>query len=500
MSAGNRLVRAMFVYGLGEALTRFLSLLLLPLFTSYLSPADYGILSILGVIAMIATPVFSLGLGASLGVSYFEPAADPDRHHAATIWTAFTLLAASCSLLAVLAIGFSATLSSLAFGSADQAVPVALLIVSTCLTILRTPFMLRLQFDGRARTFAGVSLVSSIATIGLSLLFVVVRHRGVLGMVQGWVIANAVILVLTVALSAPGLRVIVERAMARELLRLGIPLIPSFASLFVLQQANKSILQHMRGLEAVGIYTIGLNLGMVAALAVSGFSYAWHPFFLSYSDRQDEARVLFGRVLTFYVLGFGAIGLAFFVAARAVVVVMTQPAFYDAYRVVGLAATSQILIGVFSILLAGMYFAREVKYQSIIQAVAAAIAVGANVIAIRLWGIFGAALALVIGYVAMVVLQQLWNRRRGYLAIRYEWGRVLKFAVVYVAMAALTLWPRSLPPPAELALAVTGLCAIPGIVYLFLREDERRDLGRRIRDLVARRPWARAAPPSSGTE
>lgn len=500
MTAGSRLVRPMFVYGLGEAATRFLSLLLLPLFTAYLTPADYGVLSILGVLAMVATPVFSLGLGASLGVCYFEVGADPARHHGATVWTSFAILVASCSVLALIAVVFAAPVSRLAFGTPAQARAVSLLTLSTCLSILRTPFMLRLQFDQRAKTYTVITAVSSLATIGLSLLFVVALHRGVLGMVEGWLIANAVVLVLVLAVAARGLRARVDASIGRELLRLGVPLVPSFASLFVLQQANKSILQGIRGLEAVGIYTIGLNLGMVVGLAVSGFSYAWHPFFLSYADRRDEAAALFGRVLTFYVFGFGALGLVFFLTARAVVMVMTRAPFHAAYQIVGLGATSQILIGVFSILLAGMYFDREVKYQSIIQGVAAAVAVALNFAGIHLLGTVGAALALVLGYLAMAVLQHLWNRHRGYLDVKYEWGRIFRFSVVYVGIAAVAIWPRQLPLALELASSVVGVLLVPPLIWMFLRSDERTFVRARLAALRWRRGWAPATDTAGGHE
>lgn len=496
MSAGSRLVRPMFVYGLGEAATRFLSLLLLPLFTSYLSPSDYGVLSILGVLAMVVTPVFSLGLGASLGVCYFEPSSDPSRHRQAAVWTAFAILLASCGLLAVFGVGLAGRLSALAFGTPAHAVAVSLIIGSTCLSILRTPFMLRLQFEQRAKTYTVITGVASVTTIGLSLIFVVALNGGVVGMVAGWLVANALTFLVVLAVGTRGLGIRLDRGVGRELLRLGIPLVPSFASLFVLQQANKSILQNMRGLDAVGVYTIGLNLGMVAGLAVSGFSYAWHPFFLSYVERRAEAVTLFGRVLTIYVLAFGTLGMAFFIAARAVVVVMTRPPFHAAYQVVGLAATSQILIGIFSILLAGMYFEKEVKYQSIIQAVAAAIAVALNVIGIELLGIVGAALALALGYLAMAVLQHLWNRHRGYLAVRYEWARILRFTLAYGAVAIVATWPRAFPPALEVLAAAAGLTLLPLLLWGFLRPDERRFLRSRLAAFRWRRP--RPAAPETG--
>ena len=40
-------------YGIGDILQRFLSILLLPIYTRYLTPGDYGIISLLGIFGMI---------------------------------------------------------------------------------------------------------------------------------------------------------------------------------------------------------------------------------------------------------------------------------------------------------------------------------------------------------------------------------------------------------------------------------------------------------------
>ena len=60
------------VYGVGSVITRFIVLITLPLFTTYLKPEEYGVLAMLAILTMLAQPVFSLGLSAAMGPSYFE--------------------------------------------------------------------------------------------------------------------------------------------------------------------------------------------------------------------------------------------------------------------------------------------------------------------------------------------------------------------------------------------------------------------------------------------
>ena len=72
MSSSIRLLaRGTVLYGVGEVLSRLMTLLLLPVFTAYFSPTDYGVISILAGLGVFLTPVFSLGLGAAIAPVVF---------------------------------------------------------------------------------------------------------------------------------------------------------------------------------------------------------------------------------------------------------------------------------------------------------------------------------------------------------------------------------------------------------------------------------------------
>ena len=50
------------VYGISSMLSRIVGLALLPLLTRYLTPADYGVVIMLGVVGMLFVPLGNLGM------------------------------------------------------------------------------------------------------------------------------------------------------------------------------------------------------------------------------------------------------------------------------------------------------------------------------------------------------------------------------------------------------------------------------------------------------
>jgi len=469
-----KLARGTLVYGLGGIASRAVGLLLLPVLTRYLTPADYGIAALLDLLVTSACAIFALGFGSSMTLSFFDRR---DRDwQLANVGTALIVLLGSAALLFGAGTAFAGPLGQLVLGRTDRPHLLLLALALGSLTVLTVPLSLGLQLEERARRLVALNLFSTVATAGLSLLFVVPLGRGVAGLFEGRVVAQAITLA-AFALQYPlaGL-VKYDRRIARELLRLGLPMVPAFAATFVLLQGNRYVLSLFRDMDTVGIYSVGTSLGFAVGLAVSAFSTAWTPFFMSFSDRREEARELFARVTTYFALGFGVLLVIVFAAARPVVMVMTRPAFHGAYVVVGLAAAAQVFLGAFNLFLPQASFAREIPWTAAVQWVAALLSIGFNVLLIPRLGLFGAGIALALGPLLMVVLLHAWNRSRGvrYLDVPYEWGRVGGCVAVAALLALPYMWPRALPFAAELALGAAGALAALALAWWALGPSERR--------------------------
>ena len=437
-----RLGSSSIIYGLGSIAGRLVGFLLLPLMTSYLRPADYGLYSILTLWSFLATSIFSFGLNAGIVGSWFFERAEPEWRET-VLSTVLALLLVSGAVLSALAILAARPLAALYLIDGRDAWLLTVSLVATAINILAIPPSMRLMFDNRPFAFVLISGTTTLTTVLLNVWMVVGLRRGVSGLVEAGFIGQTLGTLLFFVPSACRHFRMPDARLALRVLRQSLPLIPGTGVLLLLQHGNKYLMQWYGQSEQLGIYSIGFNFGMFMQLPLSAFQTAWYPYFTSFVGKPDEVKSLFGRLTSYYVLAFGCLSLMFYVVAKPVVLVMTQPAFHPAYVVVGLSSTAQLLLSIHVVLLPGAYFAKEFGIQTGIQTAALAVCAAASALLIPAAGLVGASLGLVIGAAAVLALTVAWNRYRRdrYPVIDYERGRLAKFGVLYTIIAVVAVRP-----------------------------------------------------------
>ncbi len=415
-----------------------------------------------------------------MGPCYFDRSSLQNK--SLTTWTSFSILLISSSILTIISWSCSRYLSMIALNSPDYGYFVSLSLTACAIGILQTPFMQRIQFEEHGQVFIKITIFSSLVSILLRLITVVFLNWGIEGILLAQLLSTIMTFLLFFIFGSRGTTFLCSRHTVRELLRLGLPLVPSFAFLFILMRGNQYILESFEGMDQVGIYSVGLNIGMVMGIATGAASTAWYPFFMSYIDNQCEAKTLFGRIFTYYLYSLGTICLLFFIGAKLIILLITQPAFHQASLIVGLAASAQFFSGLFNMLLPGVYFAKEIKYVSFTQGLAAIFSVVINLILIKLGGLFGAALGLALSHFLMTVFQWIWNayRKEHYIQVEYEWRRIFSFTFVFFVFSIASFIPRTTSNWIEFGYTICLTFSLLIIVLLLMKDNERNFLQNRI--------------------
>lgn len=452
------LVRRSFVYGFGQGVSRLLTLFSLPVLTHYLAPEKYAIITLLAVLGVGLRVIFGVGSTGAAGIVYFRR--DDPAHRQKTIWALLTLTALGGVAMVTLSALLS-PLGTLLFGRTvpSQQALIVLYVAALGLQLLAEPLLLRLQFDGRAGAYVAVSVSGACVTVGGSVFLVAVSDLGVMGWVLGQAGGAAILVLLAAAVAGCSLgRPAGAPDLMRAVLRAGIPLIPGGAAVLIMLNSAPYFVGRLLGLEAAGIFGIGYQIGMGMALATMAVSAAWMPFFQSYMRRVDEASEIFPGLTTCYLAGFGVLTLLFFALAPPVVAILADPRFHDAWQVVGPVAYAQMLMGLWGMLLPGLYFAAETGYVSILQSASAIVTIATHLLLTPLFGMPASAAALVLGTALLVLLQLGFNRWRGY-AVRVV--RSDSFAVLFLLLtagcAAIWLIGMAGVAPLPAALAATGI-------------------------------------------
>jgi len=438
-----KLFKGTAIYGLGSIANKFLSFFLLPVFTAYLTPSDYGVIAMLGFITFLASPVFLLGFGTSKGVVYYEK--EDNTWKSAVTWSAFLILIGSVALLMISGFLLSDNLSLWLLKDTKYSLHIKLHLITTSFSIITNPFILRLQFEQKAKNYVIASTTGALSIILFNVLFVVVLQYGVFGWVIGSLVGQIFgffLFLLFVVKEAP---FNIDKTVSIRLLKFGFPMIPSFIFLFAIEHSGKYFFQMFHELDGLGLYNIGANFGNIMLLPVSAFSTAWYPYFQSYIHKKEEAKPLFGQIFYYYLSGFGFLTVCFFIFSKPAILLFTQESFHSAFQIVGILALGQFFVGVFNNFLVGVYYAKKVYLISVVQFVSATIVVVLNYLLIPHYGFAIIAINVTIGFGSMSLFMQWVNVKQKLWQPTYNWSKIMFLTLNYgvviciVYIASITL-------------------------------------------------------------
>ncbi|HSI98353.1 MAG TPA: oligosaccharide flippase family protein [Gaiellaceae bacterium] len=461
------------IYGLGGLVQRILAVLLLPLYTRYLSPSDYGKVETLIALTTVTGIVLRFGITSAFFRFYFD-SPEPERRRLVlrtSFW--FTMTMATAGFVAGLLL--SGEIAALLFGSADDRELVAAAFVGLWAGMNYEQLMSLFRVEERSTAFVSASLANVLLTIGATLILVVALDKGPIGVIVGNFTGTLLVYAALVGYRREQLGLQLDRSLLREMNRFGVPLMPTALFLWTTNFSDRLFLVRLADTTEVGLYSVGVRIASAMVLILTAFRMAWPAFAYSIEDDR-EARRTYAFVLTYLVLltTWVATGLA--LLSPWLVDWITAPAFTTSSRVVGPLAFAAVAFGAYIVVAIGVGRARRTQFNWVVTGAAAVVNVALNLLLIPPYGMMGAAIATVAAYATMFVGMAWWAQR--IYRVPYQWRRVATAAGAGVALVvAGKLAEVGLPAAVALAL-VYPLALLPLGFYL---PAERRAIGARLR-------------------
>jgi len=461
------------IYGLGGLVSRILAVLLLPLYTRYLSPSDYGKVETLIALTTVIGIVLRMGIHAAFFRFYFD-STDPE-HRRVVLRTSFwfTMAMATAGLAGGLLL--SAPIADLLFGSSDDSELVMASFVGLWAGMNYDQLTSLFRVEERSVAFVSASLANILLTIGATLLLVVALEQGPIGVIVGNFTGTLLVYAALVGYRREQLGLQLDRGLLREMNRFGIPLVPTALFLWVTNFSDRLFLVKLADTDEVGLYSVGVRIASAMVLLLTAFRLAWPAFAYSIEDER-EAKRTYAYVLTYLVLltTWVATGLA--LLSPWVVDWIAAPAFSESSRVVGPLAFAAVAFGAYIVVAIGVGRARRTQFNWVVTGAAAAVNVVLNLALIPPYGMMGAAVATIAAFATMFAGMAWWAQR--IYPVPYQWRRVVTAAAVGIALVvAGKLADVNLVVALALALSYPLALAVFG----FYLPAERRAIGARLR-------------------
>ncbi|HET8592801.1 MAG TPA: lipopolysaccharide biosynthesis protein, partial [Solirubrobacterales bacterium] len=454
-------------YTASSVISKLIAVALLPLYTAYLTPADYGAAEVLITAVIAASIVIRLGIIEALLRFYYEAGEDPDE----VVRTSFASLFWTTTAGFALALPFAGPISELLL---DRSEPGLVRIAIFGLWVFTMyEFLLALfRLDEQAKAFFAFTVTNVLVTIPVTVWLVVAEDEGARGLLLGQYATGAAFLVLLLVGQRRRIGLLPDWELLRRLIRFGLPTMPAELSLYSLNFIDRVLVVRLVGLADAGLYSLSVKFAQAVNVLVKGFQLAWPP--LAYSIRDDdEARRAYAVIVTWFVSVTAFVVAGMWLLSRWIVRALAAPEFFGSYETIGLVSTGVMLYALYLVLVVVLGRTGRTEYNFPATAAGTVANIGLNLLLLPSMGIAGAGVSLVVSYALVLILMYVFTQRL--FPVPYEWARLaqaLGLAAILVAVGELLL-------PTSGAVGLVGRAglwlAYPLVLYLtgFLNEEER---------------------------
>jgi O-antigen/teichoic acid export membrane protein len=461
-----RLARHSAIYGIGGLVSRLLAVFLLPLYTHYLTEADYGRVEILVAGSTVVVIVLRMGISSAFFRFYFD--AKDAAHRLLVVRTSFwfTMTMATAGLILGLILAPEIA-DLLRLGDHPDLVRAAAVGVWAQMNYEQLTSLFRVE--ERSLQYVYASVANILITVAATVLLVVVFDQHALGVLVGNFIGTLCVYLVLVGYHREQLGLQFDRSLLREMNRFGMPLVPSALALWAINFVDRLFVAHYKGPAEVGVYSVAVRIASAIVFLMVAFRTAWPAFAYSIEDDRDAKRT-YSFVLTYVVTCLSWVALALGALAPWIVDLLTAPDFHRAHEAVALLAFAGVAYAGYVVLAIGSGRARRTQLNWVITGIAAAVNVGLCIALIPPYGMVGAAIATLASYVVLFVGMVLYAQH--VYPVAYQWRRVLTAAG---AAVGLTIAARATGAPLVVSLLLVAAYPLAlGALGFYLPAERRR--------------------------
>ncbi len=385
-----------FVYSMGNLATKLIGLILLPIYTSHLTPADYGVLSILEITSQLLTIIFSANLSTTM-MRWWVDAKDQQQRKK-IVFTAFTMLLISLLIMNILLQPFAGKFATIFFSDSQFKIYFTILFISSSFDILSRYMLDILRLLEKSVLYITITTIKLILVLGLTIYLFVVLKWGIKGILlaqlAGFIFMTIILIPVLVKNSIPKF----ETSIIKGMLKYSMPLVFTSLSSIVFSFGDRYVLKFLSGDKSVGIYTLSYKIaGMMKFVVLIAFTTGFTPIAYKVYKEENSDR-FFSKVMTYLimVLTFGSLALAMFSPEFVRIFSPKNQDYWEAAKYVGPIGIVVVLSGMRYMFSLSFNLSKKTIYVPIIVTSFALVNIILDMITIPVYGINGAIISSII--------------------------------------------------------------------------------------------------------
>lgn len=295
-----KLSKDFILYGIGGSLSKLSSLLLLPFFTSYFTPEEYGILELLTVLITLFSIVCLLQLESSLSRFFYE---FEEEKRGQMITTLFVFVGVLSFLVMTLLLFLSKPINLLLFDTLDYKSGYLLAVLSLPFFCWNALLIILIRFMGQTSLFIKSQFIGFLISLILPIILVVKYNQGIESFFwgQGFSLFIVVFFLMYSLRTVFSVKINVRHLLPA--LQYSVPLIPGIASGWINSYGSRFVMISFLSFREIGIYAAAIKIASIFQLIGSAFRMTWPQFFWKTFKEDKNHKIIFRNLHSIFSLG-----------------------------------------------------------------------------------------------------------------------------------------------------------------------------------------------------
>lgn len=419
------------IYSIGQIGTKAFGFFLIPIYTRYLTPTDYGIVGYLQVFLQLLATILMFGFYGAQTRFYYEYIDAPNKVKEFLFSINAYLLALLIPLCTILTLWGSQIYVFFNVKEIPFYPFFPIIIWASFFQILN---QMVISYSLAKKEYKKCALLQGLQFIFVACLvivFVVYFKQGALGQLKGILFGQVLFFVIFYFPYTRNFKFRFDLRYLKYALAFGLPIVFHLLAGVLNNSIDRVILAKFVTMGKIGIYTLGYQVGMVMSVIVMSVNKAWQPnyFELMSGDSHDRAFEN-RRIFSYWLIGIGCVCLIGMLWAEEILIILTPGGYRLAARVIPIIILGFFFQGVYSFAVSPIFQYKKTIILPFLTGLVALINIGFNFLLIPQFGISGAAYATLISFFFQAMLAYILGVKL--FNPQFELGKILCLMILLV--------------------------------------------------------------------
>ena len=425
----NKLFKDMSVYLFSGTITYLVTLLLIPVYTKSLSPADYGRIELLFILSNLACIILSQEIYQAIGRYTVDIGDLNERKKYVSTGLVFSLIAYGS--LIVIGIANAQTISEIILNSENDSLLISIFIISIMGNGIFILLRSQLRWLALSVPFSIANFLFSFVTLASTIILLFMFKSGLTGVFLGQMTGSVIGIVVCCYYLRGTFSFSFEWGKFKELLRFSSPLVPSSLGMYFSQNSDRLIIPLFLGFYSLGIYTAGYKISSMVTFLIAGLDMAITPYIIkTYRDPDGPVRI--EKIFRVVVLLACSFILILQLYTKEILLIMTDSDYSEAKIYIQILSFAFLFSGIY-IFAPGLWIAKRTRVIAIINIAYAATTIALNYLLIQFFGLIGIAFSILSTAILFCYINQ--KISQAYYPIKYPWNKL--FFVICIILVNL---------------------------------------------------------------